>query len=167
MRARGLEPATSSARPRPLGPPRRCPRARGRGGGGAPRAGGRAGPAAEAVSGAAPFWRPRPRPPRTPRRQQRGCCARALAGAAAVAAAGPRTGPARAPAAGGGRAWGRRRWRVRRGQGGTGPVAGEEEQTLPREATMSLEEIFFREHSISNAWGETLRKKTQRWADAV
>jgi len=56
---------------------------------------------------------------------------------------------------------------VRRGQGGTGPVAGEEEQTLPREATMSLEEIFFREHSISNAWGETLRKKAQRWADAV
>jgi len=85
------------------------------------------------VSGAAPFWR-----------QQRGCYARALAGAAA---AGPRTGQARAPAAGGGRAWGRRWWRVRRGQGGTGPVAGEEEQTLPREATMSLE-IFFREHSI-------------------
>ena len=49
---------------------------------------------------------------------------------------------------------------MRRGQGGTGPVAGEEEQTLPREATMSLEEIFFREHSISNAWGETLRKKS-------
>jgi len=55
MRARSLEPAAASARPHPLGPARRCPHARGRGGGGcAPRAGGRARGRAIPVAEAAP-----------------------------------------------------------------------------------------------------------------